>query len=193
MPPFQQLNLRKNAVVPDSQSAGSLASTRILPLKLLFAQPSMQASSNSDGGRCYGWLINQAKQNKAKQNEAPDCWQEKHNHPTVSENLCLSEGGAILISSKCYCISSILSSLIIFTKTHCFQWCHSWPTQTHSPSLKKGCIHVIMMKPSMKPKDYKSRLDFLLKRCWRFPAFSPHLSTLTNGISISVFHQPSKV
>lgn len=27
-------------------------------------------SSNSDGGRCYGWLIHQAKQNKAKQKEA---------------------------------------------------------------------------------------------------------------------------
>ncbi|CAB1448623.1 unnamed protein product [Pleuronectes platessa] len=34
--------------------AGSLALPCILPLKLLSAQPSVQASPNSDGGRCYG-------------------------------------------------------------------------------------------------------------------------------------------
>lgn len=86
LPPFQQLQLSKGC--RHSQPASQLTLTphhpipHILPPKLLFFPANHAGSSDSDGGRCYGWLIHQT-----KQNEATGCCREKHKHPTVNCSL----------------------------------------------------------------------------------------------------------
>lgn len=66
------------------QPAGSLASPHILPLKLLFAQPSMQAAQTQmEADAMDDWFTRQAEEGKTKWGS--DCWQEKYNNPTVSE------------------------------------------------------------------------------------------------------------
>lgn len=64
-------------------------------------------SPNSDGGRCYGWLIRQASRGKAKQNEARTV--DKKN--TISQTVSETYGCFVF----CFLI---LSSLIIFTKPY---------------------------------------------------------------------------
>lgn len=67
-----------------ARPAGSLASPHFLPLKLLFAQPGMQAAQTQmEADAMDDWFPGQAEKGKTK--SGSDSWQEKYNNPTVSE------------------------------------------------------------------------------------------------------------
>lgn len=101
MPAFQQLNLTKCS--SSSLSSGSLASAPILPHKLLFAQPSMQAAQTQMEAEAMDeWFT---RQTEAKQKEVPK-------NTINQQHMWFFDARAILKPNNCF----ILSLMIIIMK-----------------------------------------------------------------------------
>lgn len=130
---FQQLNLTKCS---RSSHPAPWPPPRILPLKLLFAQPSMEAAQTQmEADAMDDWFSRQPE--KAKTKWGPHCWQEKYNNPAASKAYgYLKADDAILKSNSLNGFISVDSSgrafladhshkillLVLFSPPYCWYW-----------------------------------------------------------------------